>query len=144
IELCVLHHQRKATGDNRKPRKLEDVYGSRWLTAGMGSVVLLWGEAGDLVVELCHLKQPAEEIGPLKVVHDHVRGASRVHEETDLEQILAAAINGLAVADGARHVFETDAKPTPNQTEKARRRLESLVARGRAERRDDPDGLARY
>ena len=31
---------------------------------GNGSVVLLWGEPGDLVVELRHLKQPVGGIGP--------------------------------------------------------------------------------
>jgi replicative DNA helicase len=30
IELLVLHHQRKATSENRKPSSLDDVYGSRW------------------------------------------------------------------------------------------------------------------
>jgi replicative DNA helicase len=56
VEVVALHHQRKAQGDNKKPRKLADVYGSRWLIAGCGSVVMLWGEAGDPIVELSHLK----------------------------------------------------------------------------------------
>lgn len=42
IEVVVLHHQRKASGDNKRPRTLADVYGSTWLTAGAGSVLLLW------------------------------------------------------------------------------------------------------
>ena len=75
IEVVDLHHQRKGQ-DGRKPRTLEDVYGSTWLTAGHGSVVLLWGEAGDPYVELAHLKQPAGEVGPLDVQHDHDRGRS--------------------------------------------------------------------
>jgi AAA domain len=144
IELCSNHHQRKQTAGAGKPKHLADVYGSRWLTAGCGSVLLLWGESGDAVVELIHLKQPGEEVGPHRIIHDHARGASSLQEPVDLEQILTEAAHGLTVADAARHLFETDAKPTPNQTEKARRRLESLIARGHAGRRDDPDGLARY
>ena len=58
IEVVVSHHQRKATGYNKKPTTLADVYGSTWLTAGAGSVVLLWGEAGDPIVELTHLGSP--------------------------------------------------------------------------------------
>jgi replicative DNA helicase len=46
IELVDLHHQRTGQA-GRKPRSLEDVYGSTWLTAGHGSVVLLRGEPGD-------------------------------------------------------------------------------------------------
>jgi hypothetical protein len=70
------HHPRKATGDNKRPNTLDDVYGSTWLTAGVGSVVGLWGKAGDESVELIHLKQPAEPIGPMLVQHDHARGVS--------------------------------------------------------------------
>jgi RecA-family ATPase len=51
IEVVAPYHPRKATNKNRKPNRLEDVYGSRWITASSGSVVLLWGQAGDPVVE---------------------------------------------------------------------------------------------
>lgn len=75
VEVLVLHHQRKAQGE-RKPSKLDDVHGSGNLTRGFGSVALLWGEAGDPVVELHHLKPPAEIVGPLTVEHDHAAGRS--------------------------------------------------------------------
>jgi replicative DNA helicase len=147
IELVVLHHQRKATADGGKPRKLADVYGSRWLTAGMGSVILVWGEAGDLVVELRHLKQPAEEVGPLNVQHDHAQGRSTLCEhgqQADLEEELARARAGLLVRDAASIAFESE-NPTPNEIEKTRRKLNRLVAQGRAERRVEPDGqTSRY
>lgn len=143
IEICVNHHPRKATDTNRKPNKIADVYGSRWLTAGMGSIVCVWGEAGDLVVELSHLKQPAATVGPFVVIHDHVRGISTVSEHTDLEVVLSNAHDGLIVAEAARLIAKK-ADPSPNEVEKARRRLNGLVAAGKAERRDDPDGVARY
>lgn len=142
-ELEVLHHQRKEQQGASKPRRLTDVYGSRWLTAGMGSVVLLWGEPGDLVVEFKHLKQPEGEIGPFNIVHDHSRGTSEVQGRIDLVQALAAAGNGLTVADASLLLFETTS-PSRNETEKARRRLNTLADNGRATRHDDPDGLARY
>jgi replicative DNA helicase len=56
VEVLGLHHQRKNAASGGKPKGLEDVYGSTWITAGAGSVILLWGEAGDPVVELSHLK----------------------------------------------------------------------------------------
>jgi replicative DNA helicase len=142
-EVVVSHHQRKQHNGGQKPKSLADVYGSRWIVAGWGSVVLLWGEPGDLVVELRHLKQPAEEVGPLQVKHDHSRGSSVVLEQADLETALANAQHGLTVKDAAGLMFET-ATPTANEVEKARRRLNRLVQRNRAERRDDPDGVARY
>lgn len=37
-----VHHHRKATGDNKRPNKLSDVYGSQYITARASSVVCLW------------------------------------------------------------------------------------------------------
>lgn len=128
VELCALHHQRKEGQQTGKPKRLADVYGSRWLTAGMGSVLRLWGEPGDLVVELRHLKQPAEELGPLSVRHDHAHGRSTLIEQADLETALSNARDGLLVKDAAELMFET-VSPNRNEIEKARRRLESLVGR---------------
>lgn len=130
IEVIGAHHQRKASSDNRKPRKLDDVYGSVWLTAGCGSVVLLWGEPGDPVVELSHLKQPAVEVGPLKVAIDHDAGSVAVFEAADPLQILREA-KSLTAAGMASRLYGTSG-PTDAETGKARRKLERLVERGLA------------
>ena len=90
------------------------------------------------------MKQPAEEVGPLRVIHDHVHGVTSLHESVDLEQLLTAAADGLVVADAARQLFDAGEKPSANQIEKARRRLEGLIAAGHARRKDDPDGTAHY
>lgn len=37
-----IHHHRKATGDNKRPNKLSDVYGSMYITARASSVLCLW------------------------------------------------------------------------------------------------------
>ena len=136
-QLVEQHHQRKEQRGNGagKPVKLADVYGSRWLTAGAGSVVLLWGEPGDPVVDFIHLKQPAEEVGPLKVRIDHERGELAVHDRVDLLAALRSATSkgdsapGLTATDGARLIFDSD-RPTDAQIEKARRRFKGLVKRG--------------
>lgn len=144
IELVVLHHQRKPQPGASAPKKIADVYGSRWLTAGMGSVICLWGEPGDPIVAFSHIKQPEEPVGPFDVLHDHVRGRTTVHDHTDLEQLIAATLRGgLTCKDAARLLFKKD-EPRSNDIEKARRKLEALVGRNRAWRKDDPDGLARY
>jgi replicative DNA helicase len=89
IEVVVLHHQRKGRGD-RDPRTLDDFYGSIWLSAGAGSIVLLWGEAGDERVELRHLKQPVGVVGPWSVRIDHATGS--VTRDTEQETVLADAV----------------------------------------------------
>jgi len=131
IEVVALHHQRKGQ-DGRKPRRLEDVYGSTWLTAGAGSVVLLWGEAGDPYVELTHLKQPAGEVGPFTIHHDHTRGRSTLPEAVDL---LDLAAGGVTAIEAAQAIYDASA-PTKNQKERARRRLEKLADDGRVTRRE--------
>jgi hypothetical protein len=132
IEVVDLHHPRKAlAGDARKPKSLDDVYGSTWLTAGHGSVVLLWGNPGDPIIEASHLKQPQEEVGPLRVVIDHELGTVEVHEGGDPLAILTSAVAPVAAKDVARILFSTD-KPSDAEIEKARRKLEKLVLRGLA------------
>jgi hypothetical protein len=54
------------------------IHGSGNLTRGFGSVIGLWGAAGDDEIELTHLKQPAEVVGPYVIVRDHETGRSRV------------------------------------------------------------------
>jgi len=132
VEIVELHHLVKRGPNGAAPRQLADVYGSAWLTAGAGSVILLWGQAGDPVVQLTHLKQPAEDVGPLIIIHDHTTGISTIDTETaDLPALLAANTRGLSAKAAAVHLFGTD-DPTRSQTEKARRRLDSLVKAGLA------------
>lgn len=97
IEWLGLHHQRKATGGNSRPERLEDVYGSVWLTAGTGSVLGLFGQPGSPTVEGTHLKQPAATVGPLHIRHDHSGGASGT---VDLDAELLA----LLVESGERGI----------------------------------------
>jgi len=125
VQVLVLHHQRKQQQGAGPPKRLSDVYGSRWLTAGMGSVFCIWGDAGDLVVELTHLKQPLDEVGPLKLLHDHERGETTLVDQVDLLS-LATCSDGLTAEAAAAALFGT-ATPDRNQIEKARRRLDKLV-----------------
>ena len=40
INVEALAHTRKATGTNTHPNTIDDVYGSTWITAGAGSMIL--------------------------------------------------------------------------------------------------------
>lgn len=130
IEVAVCHHQRKGQDGNRRPRSLDDVYGSAFITATAGSVVLIWGDAGDPVVELRHLKQPAGEVGPLEVVHDHLAGTSTVAEQATVWTLVRDATDGgVTVGEVTRRLYEGEGA---QQVEKARRKLDALVAQKRA------------
>lgn len=139
IDVLALHHQRKTQAGSGPPRALADVYGSRWITAGAGSVLMLWGEAGDSVVELRHLKQPAEPVGPVKLLHDHATGTTTVLEHVDAWQALHGARNGITAA-GAACAMTGEPTPDRNAIERARRQLERLVRDGKAHRRSGKSG----
>lgn len=130
VEVLELHHQRKETSGGSAPKTLADVYGSTWITSGAGSVVLLWGEAGDPVVELRHLKQPCNEVGPINVIHDQDAGTSKADtgdRTRDLLYQAARTVTGMTPQMAASILFKaTEAR----DVEKARRRLAKLVEAG--------------
>lgn len=130
LNIAELHHMVKRGVGGAEPNTLADVYGSTWLTSGAGSVVSLWGDAGDPVVKWRHLKQPAGEVGPFRVVHDHARGLSEVEHGVDLGQMIRrTGVRGLTPSEYATGLFETT-KPTRGQVEKARRILDKKVTSG--------------
>lgn len=130
IQVLELHHLVKRGPNGSKPNTLADVYGSAWLTAGAGSVLLLWGSAGDPLVEATHLKQPASEVGPLRVLHDHQSGRSTVIGGGDLPEIVAGfGPSGVGARDVARALYQTD-DPSRPEVEKARGKLKRLASKG--------------
>lgn len=134
VQVLELHHNRKAGANGGEPNTLSDVYGSVWIPSGAGSVISLWGEAGDPVVKLRHLKQPMNEVGPFNIVHDHERGTTSVEEGVDLyELVRRSGPDGLTPLKAAEALFEAKA-PTRAQKEKARRKLDKAVDEGRLTR----------
>lgn len=134
-EVCCLYHPRKPEqGAPNRVQTVADVYGSRWITAGAGSVLYLDGQPGDLIVKARHLKQPAGEVGPLTLKHDHEAGKTDLYETPDLVDLAGI---GITVKDAAASLFDT-ADPSANEIEKARRRLDKLADRGDVERLSNP------
>lgn len=76
IDVVSLHHPRKLGGDDggSKPRKLDDLYGSTWLTAGAGSVLYLH-PASNGHVELEQFKTPNGKEASIGFRHDPESGA---------------------------------------------------------------------
>lgn len=125
VQVLELHHNRKG-----EPSSLDDIFGSTWLTSGCGSVISLYGAPGDPIVSFRHLKQPMNEVGPFRIIHDHAAGTSAViHGRDLLDLVRAGGPEGLTAKGAAGVLFETNT-PTAAQVEKARRRLEKLRADG--------------
>jgi hypothetical protein len=130
VEVLELHHLVKRNAEGKPPSSLADVYGSAWLTAGAGSVIVLTGEPGDPIVRALHLKQPREPWGPMWLAHDHARGRTTVHNRVDLLDLLART--GIQTASSAATALYETERPSRAQVEKARRALERLERGGLA------------
>lgn len=125
VQLLELHHSRKTTqGSQREHPSADAIYGSTWLTSGAGSILLLSGNPGDPIVDLHHVKQPMDEVGPLKVHHDHSEGRTTIWKSADL-LALAKAPNGITAKGAASALFNVD-EPDDSQVERARRKLKRL------------------
>lgn len=63
-----IHHNRKPQPGNRKPNKLEDMYGSAYIGAGATTVMGLWGKKGSDTIEVDCLKlRMAPHFKPFKI-----------------------------------------------------------------------------
>lgn len=131
VQVLELHHMVKKGDAGSKPTSLADLYGSVWIGAGSGSVLLLSGVAGEPIVQMTHLKQPAEEVGPWRLIHDHTRGETSIFQQADLVLIAKlAGPHGITAKQAASSIGEKD-NPTASEIEKARRRLIRLTEQGR-------------
>jgi hypothetical protein len=130
IDVLELHHMRKAGDNGSKPNTLADVYGSAWITAGIGSCIVLWGKAGDPLVDLLHLKTPLDDCGPIRLIHDHHRGVTGILDDTDpLSVAHGFGSDWFTAKDYAARLMETE-DPGKSDVEKSRRRLAKMADDG--------------
>lgn len=132
IDVLASHHHRKAErGTSRAPTTVDELFGSSLIASGAGSVIQLWGAPGDLVVDLTHLKQPAEQVGPLKIAHDHQAGRTTVTRGFDPVAAIRNAPRGLTTIDVARLMHERPTGEVPeNERRKTLRKLTGLERKG--------------
>lgn len=135
VDVALLHHliKRSGSGNGGKPTELADVYGSTWITAGAGSVILVHGDAGDSQVELRHLKQPAAIVGPLRIEHDHYAGITRLSDD-NVDPLMWLRQQRTPIT--AQHLAQMYAEPgepaKAKHVERARRNLNRLERDGLA------------
>jgi replicative DNA helicase len=144
IEVWGNHHQRKSPGgkDAHKPKGLDDVYGSRWITAGAGTVLLLWADrAGQAYVDLSTLKPAADDIGPLRVHHDLDTGRMVVADAVTLESFLIANRHTACNITQTLVALGKDPKDD-NERDRIRRALGKMVKAGAVQKvqHDRPEG----
>lgn len=129
VQICELHHNRKANPNNGSTSGVNEVFGSTWLTAGAGSVIQLMGQPGDLIIRFAHVKTPADEVGPWRLHYDPDRGSMKVVRFDYLAAVRKAGYEGLTATEAAKELYDVR-NPTDAQSKKAQRQLERLVKQG--------------
>jgi hypothetical protein len=132
VEVVELHHPRKSGENGAKPDGINDMYGSTWIPSGAGSAILLWGDAGDALVEFYHRKQPMNTVGPFKIEHDAHAGVSSVHVDDRQDLVALArrcATTGVSAKDAAAALY-SNAAPGEREIAAARRKLQDLQKKG--------------
>ena len=132
IEVLALHHDRKSSGGESRTTDIDAIYGSAWLTSGLGSVVKIIGDPGAEEVTLHHVKQPGELVGPIPALHDHTAGITVVNEAERLrtvEEILLEARRVMSTSEISTALYGTVEKKDLQAT---RRRLRKAVEKTRS------------
>ena len=142
VNICELHHLRKPSQDSPSGG-ISSIYGSTWLASGAGSVIILSGEPGDLVVRFRHVKTPANEVGPLHLHLNPEEGAFTVRKCDLMVSARKAGAEGLSAEDAARDLYETK-RPTAGEKKKAERQLTKLATLGMLTRMDGVHGPVWY
>lgn len=140
VQICELHHNRKASAGMTPNGSVTEVYGSTWLTSGAGSVITLTGDPGDPIIEFRHVKQPLNEVGPWRLLNNPDAGHMTIDHKVDLLELAAAAgPDGLSATGAAAAIFQKE-KPSKAEVEKARYRLDKLARQGLLTRIDGLKG----
>ncbi|MEU9641320.1 bifunctional DNA primase/polymerase [Streptomyces sp. NPDC048188] len=127
VEWIELHHNRKANGTNKAPNTLEDVYGSRWLTAGAGSVLSLWqDEPGSPVISLSHLRASGEKWRDTTLILDTEAGTLATETVETLEDFARRNPKGFTVGEATAALHPKSSK---GKTEGVRLKIKRLVDR---------------
>lgn len=121
INLMGNHHQRKSGENGTKPCKINDLYGSTFIPAGCGTVILAWADQpGASIVEFSTLKPAAEHVGPLTAVHDIEAGTLTVENQVQPIDVVRAS---------PYKAFSVSEVMTAMGYDKADRNLHARVAR---------------
>jgi AAA domain len=126
IQVLELHHPRKPSGEQSvdKVPELADLYGSRWIAAGAGSVIILHGRPGDPVIGV-HNRKPVMNVvgtGKMEIGED---GTVHLDEPLDiLKAISSKGTAGITAPEAAQFLYGSAGR---NEVVRAKRILENKI-----------------
>jgi archaellum biogenesis ATPase FlaH len=109
--LIFIHHNRKGQVGNKRPKELDDVYGTFWITATATTVIGMWQNQQTGEIEINYLKVRLAEAPKTQVVVRTPRGLS--FEEVTASTLVKAAME--AGENGKESERKESGPPTPGQ-----------------------------
>lgn len=103
--LIFIHHNRKGQVGNKRPKELDDVYGSFWITATATTVIGMWQNQQTFEIEINYLKVRLAEAPKTQVVTRTPRGLS-------FEEVMAATILKEASKDDGKKPERKESEST--------------------------------
>jgi hypothetical protein len=96
--LIFIHHNRKGQVGNKRPKELDDVYGTFWITATATTVIGMWQNQQTGEIEINYLKVRLAEAPKTQVVVRTPQGLS--FEEVTASTLIKEAIDNGQKSDG--------------------------------------------
>ncbi len=87
--VIFIHHNRKGQVGNKRPKELDDVYGSFWITATATTVIGMWQNQQTGEIEINYLKVRLAEAPKTQVVVRTPQGLS--FEEVTVSTLIKSA-----------------------------------------------------
>lgn len=107
--VVFIHHDRKAQIGNRRPKNLEDIYGSFYITATATTVIGLWQNAQTFEIEISYLKVRLAQAPKTQIVVRTPRGLA-------FEEISTNALVNEASKEEKNDARETTKDPEQGTT----------------------------
>lgn len=141
VDFLALHHFKKPQSADTKA-SISQVYGSTWLTAGLGSVLTIDGKIGEGNVVFQQHKTVMEQIPELHCIHHYKTGVIELRDSeapTESEALKAAGDTGATAEQIAAQCYASTGKAVLAKT---RRKLNDLVKAGKAVKPPKPAGAS--
>lgn len=104
--LIFIHHNRKGQVGNKRPKELDDVYGTFWITATATTVIGMWQNQQTGEIEINYLKVRLAEAPKTQVVVRTPQGLS-------FEEVTASALVKAAMKEGENGSSAERKEPDP-------------------------------
>jgi hypothetical protein len=107
VYVFIIHHNRKAQGDNKRPKNLEDIYGSQFIGGESDVALTLWRPEQGKIIEVNMVKNRlAAQCDPFNIKREANLQFVRTTEEITFNGLRAGALSTSVGKPEGLHSFD--------------------------------------